>query len=125
MVSVVLKTIGIVALFASIALAGEQSDFEAIQQAYRLNSSNKQELVKKYFKTYPKSNYIPHIRMLMADSASTVDRSIAEYHKIISNYRYFAKRDVAFLSLCQLYYIKSDWGNLLTICNQAITECSA
>ncbi len=32
---------------------------------------------------------------------------------------------MAFLSLCQLYYIKSDWGNLLAICNQAINECSA
>ncbi|MEJ5362912.1 MAG: SPOR domain-containing protein [Spirochaetota bacterium] len=124
MVSVVLKTIVIIVLFTTVAVAGEQSDFEAIQKAFRLNSSNKQELVKKFFKTYPNSNYIPHIRMLIAGSASTVDGSIAEYYKIISNYRYFEKRDVAFLSLCQLYYIKSDWGNLLAICNQAIAECS-
>lgn len=124
MVSVVLKTICIIALCTTTTLAGEQSDFEAIQKAYRLNSSNKQELVKKYFKTYPNSNYIPDIRMLLAESASTVDGSIAEYHKLLNNYRYYAKRDVAFLSLCQLYYIKSDWGNLLTICNKAIAECS-
>jgi len=125
MVSVVLKTFGFLVLLTSIALAGEQQDFEAIQKAYKLSSSNKKELVQKFFKNYPNSALIPDIRMLVAASSSTVDGSISEYQKIISNYRYYSKRDVAFLSLCQLYYIKSDWGNLLSTCNQAIAECSA
>lgn len=125
MVSVVLKTFGFLILLTSIAIAGEQSDFEAIQKAYKLSSSNRQELVQKFFKSYPNSSFIPEIRMLMAASAQTVDAGISEYQKIISNYRYYSKRDVAFLSLCQLYYIKSDWGNLLSACNQAIAECSS
>ncbi len=53
MVSVALKTIGIVVLFSTISLAGEQSDFEAIQKAYRLNNSNKQELVKNFSRLIP------------------------------------------------------------------------
>lgn len=125
MVSVVRKTFVFFVLLTGIALAGEQSDFEAIQKSYKLNSSNKKELVQKFFKIYPKSSLIPDIRMLVAASSPTIDESISEYQKIISNYRYYAQRDVAFLSLCQLYYIQSDWGNLLSTCNQAIAECSA
>jgi len=125
MVSVVLKSLGFLVLLTSITLAGEQQDFEVIQKAYKLNSSNRQKLVQNFFKSYPNSALIPDIRMLVAASAPTVDGSISEYHKIISNYRYYSKRDAAFLSLCQLYYIKSDWGNLLSTCNQAIAECSA
>ncbi len=124
MVSVVHKTIVIVVLLTSIALADEQSDFEAIQNSYRLHKSNKQQLVKDFFKNYPNSAFIPDIRMLVAASASTVDESIREYKKIISNYRHYSKRDVAFLSLCQLYYIKSDWSSLQITCNQAIEECT-
>lgn len=125
MVSVLRKTFVFFVLLTGIVLAGEQSDFEAIQKAYKLNSSNKKELVQKFFKIFPKSSLIPDIRMLVAASSSTIDESISEYKKIINNYRYYSQRDVAFLSLCQLYYIKSDWGNLLFTCNQAIAECSA
>ncbi|MGQ9843502.1 MAG: SPOR domain-containing protein [Spirochaetota bacterium] len=119
------KTFVFFVLFTGIALAGEKSDFEAIQKACKLNNSNKKELVQKFFKNYPNSAFIPDIRMLMAASSHTIDESISEYQKIINNYRYYSQRDVSFLSLCQLYYIKSDWGNLLSTCNQAIAECSA
>lgn len=125
MASVVRNIIVFIFLSASMVLAGEQSDFEAVQKAYRINSANKQELVKKFFTQYPNSAYIPDIRMLIASYAPTVDAGISEYNKILSLYRYYKKRDVAYLALCQLYYIKSDWGNLLLISNQAIAECSA
>ncbi|MCX8122675.1 MAG: hypothetical protein N3F66_00750 [Spirochaetes bacterium] len=125
MLSVVHKTILIVLLYASMAAASEQSDFEAIQKAFKINSNNKHELTKKFFNQYPNSTFIPDIRMLIAAYAPTADASISEYQKILSFYRFYKKRDVAYLSLCQLYYMKSDWGNLLLTSSQAIKECSA
>jgi len=120
----VLRNIIIVLLCTGTVAASEQSDYEAIQKAFSSNAAYADELVKKFFTHYPKSKYIPDIRMLAAASKKSVNASAAEYQKIIQLYRYYNKRDEAFLSLCQLYYVKSDWINLLSTSNFAIAECS-
>ncbi len=98
---------------ASIAVTTETKYFDQIKKlshALRITELNKQS--KKFFRMYPKSKYIPDIRLMLAENEKVPDKAIRGYRVLVDKYRYYAKRDYAQYRLCEILYLTSQWSTL-------------
>jgi tetratricopeptide (TPR) repeat protein len=93
--------------------ATEKSLYSEIQRAFHhKKSSRAHELVRKFYKQYPRSDYVADIRLLVADHETNPDEAIDQYRKIIKYYRYYTRRDHAQYRICSILYLLSRWGEL-------------
>ena len=93
--------------------ATEKSLFSDITSAYRKKDLERaHSLVQKFYKLYPRSDYVADIRLMAADHESDPDEAIDQYKKIIRYYRYFPMRDYAQYRICSILYLLSRWGEL-------------
>jgi len=93
--------------------ATEKSLFSDITSAFRQKDLDKaRKLVQKFYKRYPKSDYVADIRLLVADHENDPDEAVDQYKKIIRYYRYFKLRDYAQYKICSILYLLSRWGEL-------------
>lgn len=98
---------------ASIAVTTETEYFDEIKKlshARRITGLTK--LSKKFFLMYPKSKYIPDIRLILAENEKVPDNAIRSYRVLVDKYRYYAKRDYAQYRLCEILYLTSQWSTL-------------
>ncbi|HMB19761.1 MAG TPA: hypothetical protein VKQ10_01730 [Spirochaetota bacterium] len=91
----------------------EKSLYLEINRAFHQNQLERAHaLVNKFYKRYPRSDYVADIRLLMADHENDPDDAIDQYRKIIKYYRYYRKRDHAQYGICTILYLLSRWGEL-------------
>lgn len=98
---------------ASIAATTETGQFNEIKKlshARRIAELNT--LSKKFFRMYPKSKYIPDIRLILAESEKVPDTAIKSYRILVDKYRYYPRRDYAQYRLCEILYLTSQWSIL-------------
>lgn len=96
--------------------------FSALTEKEYLNRINKyaqkgekEELFRnanEFFKKYPKSNSVADVRLLLAENESDADKAISRFRVLVDKYRYFKKRDFAQYSICEIYYLMSEWKKL-------------
>ena len=67
---------------------------------------------KRFFKQYPKSKYIPDVRLVLAENERDPKRAIDQFRILVDKYRFYLKRDYAQYRLCQILYILSRWKDL-------------
>jgi outer membrane protein assembly factor BamD (BamD/ComL family) len=99
--------------FATTALMTETEYYERIREL--AHSHKNRELYidsKKFFRNYPKSKYIPEIKLMLAENEQDPDRAIQMYRILVDNYRYYVKRDYAQYRLCEILYLTSKWNAL-------------
>ncbi len=109
--------ISIITLFSnqlvSTALTTETEYYKRIR---KLSHSHKNRELhihsKKFFRKYPKSKYIPEIRLMLAENEQDPNRAIQMYRVLVDNYRYYVKRDYAQYQLCEILYLTSKWSAL-------------
>ncbi len=70
------------------------------------------EVSKKFFKQYPKSNYIADIRLILSENERNPKDAIKQYRILVDKYRFFKKRDYAQYKLCGILYLLSQWKSL-------------
>jgi len=114
--SIIFSLINII-LFTSLTAYSAISDkkyFKKIKYQYKIK---KYKSLKKYsiefFKKYPKSRFIPDVRLLLADIETDPQRAVKKYRVLVEKYKYFAKRDYAQYRICQILYLSSKWHKLL------------
>ncbi len=75
-------------------------------------SGKLKELARKFFKQYPKSNYVADVRLILAENESNPKESIKQYRTLVDKYKFFKKRDYAQYKLCETLYLLSQWKTL-------------
>lgn len=66
----------------------------------------------RFFRKYPRSIYIPDVRLLLAESEKKPDRALELYRVVLDNYRYYKKRDYTHYKVCSVLYLLSRWRDL-------------
>ncbi len=65
-----------------------------------------------FFRKFPKSKFVPDVRLLLAETEINPDKSLRLYRVVLDNYRYYEKRDYAHYKLCSVLYLLSRWNDL-------------
>lgn len=91
----------------------ETDFFKRIQRIARSHkSSSLKKISQKFFRKYPKSTYIPDIRLILAESEELPEQAISKYTVLIKKYRYYKKMDYVLYKICQLLYLTAQWKQL-------------
>jgi outer membrane protein assembly factor BamD (BamD/ComL family) len=91
----------------------EEKSFSALQKSFYVK--DKDEFDKEcnlFLKNYPKSDYVPDVRLLSADKETDVELSVKKYSSIVANYGRFAGREYAQYRICQILDLRSKWKEL-------------
>lgn len=67
---------------------------------------------KNFLRKHPRSEHVPDVRLLIADTEENPDRAIRLYRIVLDNYRYYEKLDYAHYKLCSVLYLLSRWRDL-------------
>jgi tetratricopeptide (TPR) repeat protein len=76
------------------------------------DGSSARKLSAEFFKTYPKTRYIPDVKLILADAESSPTKAIPQYKSILKNFRYFNKNDYVQYRICEINYLMSNWPEL-------------
>ena len=63
------------------------------------------ETAKKFYKKYPKSKYIPDVRLILAENETDPEKALHQFGILVDKYRYYTRRDHAEYKLCQILYL--------------------
>jgi len=91
----------------------EDIAFRALQKSFKVK--DKDEFDKEgslFLKNFPKSNYVPDVRLLLADKETDVELAVKKYSAVVSNYSGFAGREYAQYRICQILDLISKWKDL-------------
>lgn len=110
-------------LFSS-AFASKSEENKLYKKIYNIyKTQNIKNLNKKsnyFYKKYPKSRYIPDIKVYNIDLEKDYKTSLENYKKIIKNYRYYKKKGKVYLKICNILYLKAKWKELYKYSNKGI-----
>ncbi len=65
-----------------------------------------------FLKKYPGSEYIPEVRMMLAEIESDTELAAERYRSVVRYYPSYKKRGLALYKLCQILDLKSKWKEL-------------
>jgi len=91
----------------------EEIAFSALQKSF--TAKEKDDFDKEanlFLKNYPKSDYVPDVRLLLADKETDVELSVKKYSSVVANYSRFAGREYAQYRICQILDLRSKWKDL-------------
>ncbi|MCL2154959.1 MAG: hypothetical protein FWH53_04760 [Leptospirales bacterium] len=91
----------------------EEIAFSALQKSFK--AKEKDDFDKEaslFLKNYPKSDYVPDVRLLLADKETDVELSVKKYSSVVANYSRFAGREYAQYRICQILDLRSKWKDL-------------
>ncbi|HSV97518.1 MAG TPA: hypothetical protein VLM75_11380 [Spirochaetota bacterium] len=70
------------------------------------------ELAAEFYRTWPQSDAVADVRLFVADVEESPDEAIRQYRILLDKYRYFKKRDLAALRICETLYLCARWEEL-------------
>ncbi|MCP4138574.1 MAG: hypothetical protein GY754_46880 [bacterium] len=77
---------------------------------------------KKFLKRYPRSTYVPYVRLMRAENESDPEDALTGYNIVIKKYRYFPKRDYARYKRCEILDLLSRWKELKAEADRGIKK---
>jgi tetratricopeptide (TPR) repeat protein len=90
------------------------------------NSRDKKETAEKFssqfFKSFPESVYVPDVKMILADIETSPSSAVKKYKAVIDNYKYYNKKDIAYLKISEILHIQSRWDELLKTSAEAMKK---
>jgi len=95
--------------------SGEQEEiaFGALQKSFKVKEKVEfDKEVALFIKSYPKSEYVPDVKLLLADKETDVELSVKKYSAVVSDYSRFAGREYAQYRICQILDLRSKWKEL-------------
>jgi len=78
------------------------------------NGSSAKKLSAEFFKAYPKTKYVPDVKLILADAETIPTKAVPQYQSILKNFRYFKKNDYVQYRICEINYLMSNWLELKT-----------
>jgi len=92
--------------------ADEKESYEEIITLEKNNDRTAINAANAFIKKFPKSKYIPNVKILRADNEKNIDKAVLYYYDIVNNYKYFSECDYCQYRICQIYYMTSRWKDL-------------
>ena len=104
-----------VLLYIPLYSSNEQGEaaFSALQKSFKVkDKADFDKEANLFLKNYPKSDYVPDVRLLLADKETDVELSVKKYSSVVANYSRFAGREYAQYRICQILDLRSKWKDL-------------
>jgi tetratricopeptide (TPR) repeat protein len=90
------------------------------------NSRDRKETAEKlsaqFLKNFPDSVYVPDVKMVLADIDTLPSSALKKYRTVIDKYKYYKKKDMAYLKICEILHIQSKWNELSLISAEALKK---
>lgn len=103
------------------AASSEEDHYKRMTRLF--DSGRKSEFLVQYndfIGKFPDSRKIADARFMRAGMEANRSEAIKQYRTIIDKYRYYPKRDLAQLRICEILYLNSSWDELIIEAQRAL-----
>ena len=106
----------VIVLFYSLPSLSSTKEDDYLHKIKALAISGKIRELKKssknFFKRFPKSRFIPTVRLILAENEPNPVDAIKQYRILVDKYSFYKRRDYAQYKICEVFYLQSRWSNL-------------